>query len=312
MSTGICSCASPSFPNGGDPKCLIEMGTIKMMIFVPRYASDGTETFIDTSSTTIGQDIKNKILAYGVLPEDRFYPQPHLENATFDRTDTEYETLPSGAKAKTGAGGVRTIKYNHWKKQGSNAYLRELKKVGCTALSVYFIDDNGIWGIKDDIQGNKSRGYYMDVETFDAYRQWAVDNTRQKLDVSFDLNKQECEENSFVITNSELGYKATTLRGNLSGFNTPTNPTPSNTTIEVKLSTGNGTAVSLDPITGLTQTAFVVSDETNGTPITVSGSQESDEGTYLLTVPAMTAGNAIGVEVNAPGYDIPKANTVAS
>ena len=91
MSTGICSCASPSFPNGGDPKCLIEMATMAFIIIVPRLDQNGVENFIDDSSSTLGQDIKDRILAT-VPAENRFYPQPQVENATFDRTDTEYET----------------------------------------------------------------------------------------------------------------------------------------------------------------------------------------------------------------------------
>ena len=309
MATNICSCASPMFPNGGDPRCLIEMATIAFIVIVPTLDDTGAVNSIDVSSPTVGQDIKDRILA--TIPvNSRLYPQPRVENATFDRTDTEYETLPSGNKAKTGAGGVRTFAWSLWKKQSSNMYLRELEKLGCTDVSFFTIDQNGNWwGIKDELTSNLLRGYKMDVETFDAYREYALDNTRQEIMVSFDLDKYECESNSYVITKDELGYDATTLRGNLSGYQTLT--ALLSTELQSVVFTGNGTANDRDDIEGLVLADFTVYNVTTDSAIVASGVVETVPGSYTITIPAQTASDVIRVSISASGYDVADSTVAA-
>jgi hypothetical protein len=176
---------------------------------------------------------------------------PRVENATFERTDTVFETAPSTRKYKIpGVGGVRTWAMELWGKDAVHTILRELKKFGCSDVDVYYIDVAGnFWGIKDSINATTIRGYEVSAETFDAFKMYPTDTTTNKLMVSFDLDNQECEENSYAITPDELGYKANTLEGLETGFTTLVELVDGTVTMDAY--TAFGTAGNRDDIVGL-------------------------------------------------------------
>ena len=47
MSTGICSCGSPSFGNTGRPNCVIEQKVLAFPVIAPRFKKDGSRNTID-------------------------------------------------------------------------------------------------------------------------------------------------------------------------------------------------------------------------------------------------------------------------
>ena len=94
------------------------------------------------------------------------------------------------------------------------------------------------------------------------------------------------------------------------GYQTLTSP--SNTTLNTVVYMSYGSAGTRKPITGLLIGAFTVYDETGAASITPSGVVESPDGTYLITVPAMTATNIIRVEVAATGFDVANATVAAA
>lgn len=249
MSAGICSCESPSFGNMNRPNCVIEQRALAFPVFVPRFKADGTRNTIDVASATVGADIQALINAAD--PLNRIYPMPRVENATFERTDTVYETAPSTRKYKIeGVGGVRTFNMELWGKDAVSAMLRELKKFGCSDIDMFYVDVAGnFWGIKDNVTDTLMRGYEVSAETFDAFREYATDTTTSKIMVSFDLDNQECEENSYAITSEELGYKANTLVGLFTGYLTLAELVDGTVTMDAF--TAYGTANSRYDIVGL-------------------------------------------------------------
>jgi hypothetical protein len=204
------------------PNCVIEQKALAFPAFFPRFKADGTRNTINLASATLGADIQ--ALLNATDPEERLYPMPRVENATFARTDTVFETAPSTRKYKIdGVGGVRTFNMELWGKDAVNAMLRELKKFGCSEIDMFYVDVAGsLWGIKDEINATTMRGYEVSAETFDAFKDYATDTTTNKIMVSFDLDNDECEENSYAITSDELGYKANSLKGLITGFLTLT------------------------------------------------------------------------------------------
>jgi hypothetical protein len=310
MGQTICSCGDPQMPNLGRPDCVIEMKALAFPVIIPRYKADGvTRNTIDLTSPTIGADIQALIATSTALLE-RIYPFPRCENVTFERTDTVYETAPSTRKYKiVGVGGVRTFKFETWGKNAVHHILRELKKIGCTDVDFFLVDVAGaFWGIKDNPTDTIMRGYEMATETFDAFKDYATDTTTQKLMVSWDLDNYECEENSYAITAEELGYSATSLRGNVSGYQVNAS-SPTLTTLQTTIQTGFGSATTPEVIVGLTDANFTILDITAGlpgTPLTITPPVvESPEGTYLITLSApMTSGDNIRIEVSANGYDV--------
>lgn len=320
MSTGICSCEEKKFGNTGRPNCVIEQKALAFPIVVPRFGSNGSRNSLDLSvdPTTLldpngdagnyasfGDYIKDKCENPAWAAEDRFYCMPRVESATFERTETVYETAPSTRKYKVeGVGGVRTWAMQLWAKAAVSGMHRELSNYGCSELDVFYVDIAGaIWGIKDDSTTSVIRGYEMSAETWDVFKEYATDTTVGKLMVSFDLDNEECEENSYGITAGELGYKATSLKGLISAYSTAEDPT--DTTIEVVLITGYGTASKAGTITGLDNAAFTVTSDISGELAHTVAAVESPDGTYLLTMDvALVSGHVITVDTIANGYSV--------
>lgn len=249
MSAEICSCESPSFGNMNRPNCVIEQRALAFPAFMPRFKADGTRNTINVASATVGTDVQ--ALLNAADPLERLYPMPRVENATFERTETVYETAASTRKYKVpGVGGVRTFKMELWGKDAVSAMLRELKKFGCSEIDMYYVDVAGnYWGIKDNVTDTAMRGYEVSAETFDAFKDYATDTTVGKIMVSFDLDNQECEENSYAVTSEELGYAANTLKGLFTGLLTLQDLVDG--TITMDAFTGYGTANNRHDILGL-------------------------------------------------------------
>lgn len=318
MNTGICSCEMPSFGNLGRPNCVIEQGVLFSPMFMPRYRSNGDRNTLDLSVdpmtipdsdgqtgnyATFGAYIKDRIENVNWHPSDRFYPMPEVENATFDRTETGFETAPSTRRYKIDTGGVRTFSMELWGKNSVAGMFRELNKYGCSEIDFAYVDIQGnMWVVKDEIKSTIVRGYAIDEETFDVFKTYATNTSKNKLMVSFDLDNQECEENSFAIIPEDLGYKATTLTGLISAYSTSSNATL--TTIVVDVNANYGKAKQAKSIKGLVDADFVVKDAT-GTVLPHTGTVENSDGVYTITMTALlTASENYTVDTFAKGYAV--------
>lgn len=307
MSTSICSCGNPSFPNLNRPNCVIEMKAIAFPILIPRYKANGDRNTIDLTSPTLGADIQALIQAATAVLE-RIYPFPRCENVSFERTETVFETAASTRKYKIdGVGGVRSFMFQLWAKDAVHAILRELKKVGCSDVDFFLATvDGNLWGIKDNVTDTVMRGYEMATETFDAFKEYATDTTTQKIMVSWDLDNDECEENSYAITSEEMiatgGVKSTALKGLISAYTTSTALTT--TTARVLVNTGFGSAGDRGDVTGLVDANFSLFNENTQLAVAATAVETAD-GDYTLTFLAQTLNDVITVNVvNATGYDV--------
>lgn len=309
MAIQSCSCENPKYPALGRPNCVIEMRAVAFPIAVPRYKADGTRNTIDLTSPTLGDDIKALIQA-GTALDQRLYPFPRMENITWERTDTVFETAPSTRKYKIpGVGGVRTFNGELWSKDAVHQILRELQVVGCSEVDVFFVTvDGNLWGILEDQNSTELRGYEIATETFDAFKDYATDTTVQKIMVSFDFDNAEAEECSYGITTEELGYKATTLRGLIAASQAVTELT--NTQIQSVISTGFGSAGDLVKVEGLLQANFTV--EVNGASIAIVGVTEPTPGTYVIEHAGTVPADEVVVKVLATGYDVADAGFTAT
>lgn len=259
MSSGICSCTSPTFGNTGRANCVIEQKALAFPIIVPRFDSTGARNTIDISlaPAALWAAIQAKINA--IDPRDRWYPLPRVENATFPRTDDVYEEAPSGRKVLIdGVGGVRTWNMELWAKDAVANMHRELAKFGCSDLDVYYVDVAGLpWGIKDNLLDTVLRGYEMSTETYNVFAEYATDTTTRKLMLSWDLDNQEVEDKSYAITVDEMDdNKATSLSGLVTGYQTLVEP--SDGVINLTAYMGFGSAGSRSPIVGLVGAAPVL------------------------------------------------------
>lgn len=312
MSALDCVCGTPAGINAGVASCTIEMGAMAFPVFEYKYSADGvTRNGIDVTSATVGSDITTKILASTAVTS-RLFPTVRVQNPTVSRTDTNYETTANGDKFKLdGEGGVYSFLFEYFGQDGVFQILREFKKMGCTDVVMYIATTDGnLWGTKDTVTGDTLYGYDLSKETIDAYYQFAVPGAKARTMVSFDIDRDVCFENSYVITSAEMiatgGVKSTAFSPLVTGNQTLTNP--STTTFQDVLFEGFGTANNRNDITGLLVGAFTATDITAGlpgTPLTVSTAVESPNGTYLLTLSAPVApADIIQFEVTASGYDV--------
>ena len=325
MSTGICSCGTPTFGNLARPNCVISQKALAFPIMIPRYKADGSRNTIDLAAdpltylnplgvagdyATLGAYIKAKIEDSEWDAQERFYPMPRVENATFERTENVYEVAPSTTKYATGLGGVRTWNMELWGSDSAYQIYRELKKFGCSSLDVFYVDLGGaIWGIKDNDQDSVIRGYEMGSNTWDVFKQLATDTTVPKLNITFDLSNAECEENSYAITSEELGYQATSLRGLISGWVDADNTDLS--TIVATVNTYYGSAKVSQKIVGLVDADFIIKDAA-GTVLAHTGTVENPNGTYTITMTApLTVTDAYTVKVVTPTYDVANGSIIA-
>jgi len=311
MSALDCVCGTPAGINAGVPGCTVEMGAMAFPVFEYKLDAAGVRNGIDVTSATVGADITAKILASTAVTS-RLFPTVRVQNPTVSRTDTNYETTANGDKFKLdGEGGIYSFLFEYYGKDGVFQILREFKKMGCTDIVMYIATTDGnLWGTKDSVNGTMLYGYELSKETIDAYYQFAVPGAKARTMVSFDVDRDVCFENSYVITSAEMvatgGVKSTSFSPLITGNQAITNPTT--TTFQVELYEGFGTANNRNDITGLLVGAFTVTDITAGlpgTPLTVLTAPESPDGTYLLTLSApVTAADIIKFEVTALGYDV--------
>ncbi len=296
-----CTCDDNGLGNLGRPKCVHEMPAIAFPVFWPRYDEDGDRNTINVASPTLGQDIQDLIQTASTT--FRIYPAPKTENVTAERTETVYETFPSGRKVKIpGVGGIRTFMFELVEKDSVNAILRELQRYGCSDIDFGLVDvQGGFWLYKENPSDTEATGFKMDSGTFDAFKVYATDTTTAKITLSFDLDRFENEANGYVLTPSELGYPATTLRGLITGYQTAVPVTT--TTATVTVTNGFGTASETNKIVGLLSVNFTAYNVTAGSPITVT-SAENLPGVYTLTYSAPAAAEVVRISVNADGYEI--------
>lgn len=310
-----CICGSPAPINANNAGCTLVMEPMAFPIFQYRFKADGTRNSIDVSSATLGADIQALIEVSTAIVE-RLFPTLRVQNPTVPRTDTEYETTANGDKFRLfGQGGIYSFLQEYYAGDGVFAILREFEKMGCIDIDMYIVDvADQFWGTKTSNTATDLFAYRISKESIDKFYSFAVPGAKGKTMLSYDLDRIECISNSYAITGQQMvdtgGVLPTSLLPLTSGFQTLTSP--SNITLQTVVFMNGGNAVTNPPVVGLLIGAFTVFDETAGVPIVPSGVAEAPDGTYLITVPAMTVTNIIRVEVVATGVAVENATVAAS
>lgn len=319
MSADNCICGSPAALYFGSPGCNLEMKQTAFPIFQYRYKADGTRNSIDVSSPTLGADIVAKLSTSTAIIE-RLFPTTKVRNQTVPRTDDAYEATSNGDQFELeGEGGIYSFLFEYYESGAAFAIARQFLQMGCTDIDMYLVTiDGNIWGTKTSDTSTDFYGYKLSKSTIKNFFSFAVPGNVSKNMFRADLDAFECVENSYAITAQEMidtgGISGTDIVPLTAGFQTLTSP--SNTTLQTVVYMSYGSASTRKPIVNLAPggvaTNFTVYDETADAPIVPSGAVESPAGTYLITVPAMTATNIIRVEVAATGFGVANATVAAS
>lgn len=298
----ICTCAGTSYGNTGVDGCATIGKTPYNIIAMPKYASTGLENVIDLTSVTLGQDVKDLCNATTV-PQSRLYPLPFAENFQITKSETIYETGPSGNKYKI-KDGIRSYAFELVDKNASVRMLEQLQKFGCSEMVYFVVDIEGkIEGWKSSEASTDLHGFPMSNSTWNAILSYATDTTVQKLMISFDQSQYFNDGSIYYLTPNDLGYSATELKGLVSATATASNITTTGVKITVKK--GSTDAVSGgSPIVGLLVANFTLTNLTTNTPVVITSVVESPNGTYALSYTAVTGTHNFKVETSAIGYDV--------
>lgn len=305
MSVTSCSCTNPQFPDLGRPNCVIRKKKTAFIGVMARYNASGVENVIDATSATLGADI-TALIAATTAPLERLYLFPKMEEVTYARTETAYQTAASGRKFKLeGEGGVRTFNGMLMGDDGVEEHARQLQKLGCTEFVAFEITTDGyIWGVMDDVTTGDLRGYHIETETFDSFIQRAVDGSTNGIMISFDFEDDKDFVNSYAITAEELGYRATSLRPLIGATCTAEEATA--TTITATVTTGFGTAGVQGKVVGLLTANFTVVSDTGPVVVTAVETVPGVSGIYTLThlTTEILPTDLVTVSVTATGYNV--------
>lgn len=180
-----CEC-NESLSNLGTPNCKSIFKVAKKLIFVPTYDSAG-----DRNSITVASAFTPAVLTALLNQSDgtkRWYPTPLLENVTSERSESAFETAPSGRKAFVKQG-TRSMSSEIWEE--SSAYKGQLDAIRCNDVSVYIIDAEG--SIRGTVAEDEALLFPIKVDnnSFDAMLMFGTDSIIEKLKVGFDWDQTE-------------------------------------------------------------------------------------------------------------------------
>lgn len=351
MSVIECECDDIRFGHVGRPDCVITQKALAFPMFSPRNNTNGVRNYLPTNAASILVWLTDYSLGFAdinaalgtTLTADnevtithvvdyrksssaavlnRLYPGLRVENATFPRTEDQFETAPSGRKFEIeGVGGIRTWAFELWGKDAAHGVARAFKKFGCNDIDAYHIDVAGNdWGIQDVVGDGKLRGYEVDPNTFTQFMEYATDTTAQKIMISFDLDAFECEENAWAITSGEYGKKFTTIRPLIQGISShdaaaSTLVAASPIIIQVSLSASFGTAGNKHDITGVLTGGFELLDS-SGAVQEAAGAWtsvvETPDGYYLLTTASSPTADTYTLVSKATGYVVPSVSVIVT
>jgi hypothetical protein len=297
----ICTCGIAYGETGLD-NCPVIGKTPHNVIIVPRYKADGTLNSIDSSSVTLGADIL-ALTQYATTPQERLYPIAFGENFTMPITETVYATAPSGNKFKI-KDGIRSVMFELWDKSASVRMLSELKKFGCSTLSYYLVDIEGkIEGYKNAAGDAEFYPFPMSTSTYNALLNYATDADVQKIMVSFDREQYFNDAKIYYLTQADLGYSATELKGLVPIGITATLPTT--TSVTVTLTKPQYSAATSAPLVGLLAANFSIENTATNANVPVLTCTESSDGVYVLTYAAVTGTSTFEVTTTVTGYAVP-------
>lgn len=286
----------------GIGNCVIQFFTTHNYMLMPTYKEDGTKNYIDISDpTTLGDDIIALTQASTPMLE-RLFPLPFAESIDRTKTDTTFETPPSGNMYRV-QDGLRQNTMEFMAENASFAFARELSEFGCTKMSYFANDTSGtIEGYVDPAFPTRFYPLPMMKGSFDEMYMYATDTTVQKLKLKFNLQRNFNEDNIYYITANDLGYSATELVGLIPASIAASSITTTGATFTV---TENGNnALSQKPIEGLLIGAFDLVNKDDGSTVTLTGITEGVPGVYAGTYVAISGAHTFEITATAPGYDV--------
>ena len=311
MSCVGCSCDA-GLSNTGTG-CTPIMQVARKVILVPVYDVLGNKNRV-LYDATLNQAYFDTRLDNDTADGDKWTPLPDMKNVEDVRGDNIMETFDDQStvfiqEASRKFTGIIVGA------SGSGSASPQLKgyieQARCVNVGVYFVDKNGNLIGKNSSDGLALEPIVIDEQSLSVMLVKTTDIKIQKLQVSFNFDINEKDEDLRMIVCDELGgADLLEIQGELEVnwvFSAITS-----TTITVRLYTNYGTPINPLVVTGMavdnfyswqTSTTARIRNTTDSADVTITGLTESPNGTYALTYASQTVGDVLQFAMSASGFD---------
>lgn len=296
-----CSCTS-KYENSGLTSCIGALIKVsRRIIMVPKYADDGT-----LNKITLPATINSAYITALINQADRskrWYPLPKHVGAEITKSESTFETHSDNSKSFIHEG-VSSFKAAYPDMQPF--YLKVLKSGRCTDMACYIVDKAGALVGLSNGEENVLYPFALNRNTTDAIYMFATDTTTSKINLSFEFDTDQMDEQITKIDSSDM-VSVNLLASSYDGlYDAIKSQTSTGIAAMVfKLYAQSGSAASPVAITGLTAPSFALYNVTDIAAVTVLTAVESTTvpGTYTLTYANQTPADVIRITPTKTGVD---------
>ena len=295
----VCVC-SEGLGNTGTVACLGDVKNTKKIFVVPTFDSTGVKNGFAISATLDAAFLTARLNDTDI--NKRWRPVDDLENVTDTIADSVFETAASGRKSFIKEG-VRSFVAELWGAAvACSEYLGILKKMHCTDMSVYLLDENNnLIGMVPATEDGNLYPIRCDKNSWEAKLVKATDTTQQKVALAFDIHPDERDEQLRYFAETEYTCNFADAVGLLDIFSTNTSV---GATISVlDLYTRFGTAKVKEPMKGLLAADLAIYNVTDSLAVAVVSLTEAPDGTYTITYAAQTVTDVLRFTFTKDGFD---------
>jgi len=286
-----CNCEA-GLSNTGRPNCVPIQSVTSKLIMVNLKANDGTENYIDTSTTLpVWSTLVNQTDA-----SKRWFPLPSFENVELPKADSQFEEANSGRMAFLRQG-KRSFAGELWGDDSTPTLLGKMNAGRCVEFGIYIVDVVG--NLVGSKVGDKLYPIPVDNESWDPKFNFATDSTVQKIMLGFDFNRLFDESTMYMIQPDEAGINFNDLEGLIDVNFANVVQTAADITFDAQFD--YGTAVNALVFKGGVPGDFKLTE--NGAVVTITGGQENVplDGNYTLNY-AFNVGDNYVLSMDKDGF----------
>ena len=307
----MCTCKQ-GIANTGTPNCSTSIEVPVKLFVQSLYDSEGNKNMIDLSTITTPEDLDNAFFSAMINDTDkskRLYPFPKMKNVENTRSENRVESFKDGSKLYIGQG-TRTFKALIVGKEATPQLAGKLESLRCTDFGIYMAGQTGSF-IGSDATAGYLQPINIDQDSFSAKYMPPTDDAVQKIEISFDFDVTEYDQNLRAIVAEEMTCDVRELRGLLDVYYNVVDCTT--TELVCDLYTDYGTALNRIPVEGLVTADFISSDTsatgkvynvTDDSDLTITaGESTTIPGRYTLSYTGVNSNDELQVLCSKNGFD---------
>lgn len=316
-------------PNFGRPEKICDWGNVVGFVLFPLKRSNGAPFYWEYN------EISYETIVAAFLneedPEDRIYGFPILENITYSPAESLKEDGSSGRSAFLRSGKI-TFTGETWDKDAMPVLKGKFADLRCMGVGIAFVTSTN-----QLIGSNTKRPAFtlgdsptvfmpipLDSQSIDPRFMFRLDQTTQKVMISFDLDRNFDDSTYYSIQGDSLWSTAGEKVIPFDFINPPMVidcdmqvGTVTTTGIELTINDDYRQGARIDGVdapgnvTGLQVTDFKARNLTDGTNVVITAVSEDETGKYSFTWAAQTAGDQMKVSIIINTAEIVHYNGIA-